>query len=1022
MSSQPSPPPPTSPRDAPPALTSHSPSPPNPSANSNTMPASPSASAKELPSNPPAASANSEAPGMQTEDPPPTRDVRSPVGGEAANKTAEAKHQSPAQSLGGPGNAGGAKDGEEKTSESELGKGDTLDGGEGGGSRDGLLSAKGREDGRDRPESVPRAVVENSEGEDGKGVDKAQLEREGSGTHDVVDGKASTVGALKDGNAANGGGIEEGEEEGVTEDRAGESARDVNGGREEGGMGGEGRETEGGPNEQRNESAEGTVTGDAAESAVLLMSVGEDKDAGDGKGTAKEAEENLGRGEEMQVGLEHGTGSTTTNKTAERQLKSDTNQEESSTGEKKEAPEPMVVEKPKTVDKGTEHTSVEESASEERQTDAPPRSSSGTGKESKLDVVMTVAEEESPKTAANDPVPMEKESTTNEIVGSKASEVDGDEANGSDRNISEASSPKRPRRASQRNLRSQLPTSGDEKMGTSPGGDDKKESNETKGEQSGGDDGKLEMGKDGREEGKGDVNGDAGEVEDAEKEAAKKKIARMLQELPRPEMTEHGMRMKLGEALFATYDQLEDVKKKRMQDKDLTPIEKLTFADLASFNRDQLRCYCFIYGTPRRKKSEMEIDMAMFVCLWHRGEEGYVLPDYVPKNSKDRIGEKAAIHSFEMGLEMAKGPPQLNSTPEKSDGDPMEITRQTRRSSGNSRSELSRDSLDGLKTPRVGGRTSSRQPGKLAGKAPAAGFTPTSAKRPPPRPQNSQNIHHSPMRQGAHQSQLGTERAVNRGGMGGSNTQNPDLQRQMHGNIQGSSATGRGHAAGTARTSRSGIPVQPMPQGFGTSFKQKIHARAAGEKFKAAYNGAGPSIVNVVENAAAYFTGKDSPEVIQDQAKSYARYQFNVDLLSEIFDGTPPEEDQNGMDVDGPDLPNRRPEGVLKSNAMREVAKRMRSSSSPGYDEEELELWEASFKQLENDTKETERANMRLFQRLERAETEEEINSVKRDFERYHNVRVDELPPPLVRRKLDKSLAPVLMPDNQCRILRFKVA
>lgn len=944
------------------------------------------------------------------------------MGDAAGDKTSGARHSSPAPRQTVHATVVDATDREKKISESELGKPETVKGGEGGKSGDGDPDTEGRGDADDTRQTAKHTVAEKSERERDDAVEKGAHQTEGSVPDKDGGAKESKEESVKDAISGSGAEVKEGKDRGETKNDIGEPKGNAGMGRQDGEMGEGEMEVEKSRDEQREASEEELAKEDGPSSALMPSSTAEDKTEGNDKGTAKEMEDNEGRHDQMEVDLPHGTRSTTANKTAE-QLKPDTDPQASGGGEQKDVPEPMLVESAETADKGKEIAANKNSASEERPTDTPAPSSTEARKDSKPDVAMAVADEDSPNTAVGDPAHEREHSAKDEVVESKAAVDESDAANDSDRNVLGSSSPKRPRRASQRNLRSQLPNNGNDKMDVGDREDEKKVDDETKGEESERKDGKEEEGKVEEKKGTGDADVDAGGGKTEEKEEAMKKIAQLLEDLPRPEMTEHGTRMKLGEALFATYDQLEEVKKKRMHDKNLTPIEKLTFAEVASFNRDQLRCYCYIYGTPRRKKSEMEIDMAMFVCLWHRGEEGYVLPDYIPKNSRERIGEKAAISAYEMGVELAKEPPPLSATPEKSDGDHVEVLRPSRRSSGNSRSELSRDSQEGFKTPlRSGGRISSRVPGKMAGKTPAAGFMPTSAKRPPPRPQNNQAIQPSPMRHTTHQSQVGTERVVSRGGVAGSSMQNIELQKQMHMNMQGASTTGRSQVAGTTRTSRSGIPVQPMPQGFGTSFKQKIHARAAGEKFKAAYNGAGPSMVNVVENAAAYFTGKDSPEVIQDQAKSYARYQFNVDLLSEIFDGAPPQEDQNRMDIDRQDVPNRRPEGVLKANAMREVAKRMRSSSSPGYDEAELERWEASFKQLESNTKETERANMRLFQRLERAETEEEIESVKRDFERYHDVRIDGAPPPLVRRKLDKSLTPVLMPDNQCRILRFKVA
>lgn len=528
------------------------------------------------------------------------------------------------------------------------------------------------------------------------------------------------------------------------------------------------------------------------------------------------------------------------------------------------------------------------------------------------------------------------------------------------------------------------------------------------------------------------------EKEDRERLAVK--LKEMMVDLPRPVKTDNGLKLEIGETVFVEEDQLDSMKKKRMTDKELKPIEKLTFADVASFNRDQLRCYCFIYGCPRRKKSEMEIDMALSVCLWNDGDPDFVLAEYVPKNSKEPVPEdvavitinaaKAAVKEAEEAAvaaaaaaaaeeaaaaeAAAKAAAVSSPIPENMELDQTENPNRSKRSGASKSADLSRETGDDSVSP---SKSHAVQAGKsstiIAGKNIAAISTPSSAKRPSMRHEAINTLPQTSRRSRSASRPIAVAR-VSVPIAAAPVMQNIALQNQTQAQIQGSLA--RNQSGGAGKSLKTNIPVQQLPKGYGTSFKQKVHARAAGEKFKAAYNGAGPATVTIVENAAAYFEGKDSPEVIRDQAKSYSRYQFNVDLLSEIFDG-PPSDDEGNVELD-----TEKPEDDTQPNVMHEVGKRMRSPMSAEDTVAELEMWENSFRKLESETRETERANMRLFQRLERAETEEEVEAVKRDFERYHSVHLKGGPPPLVRRKLDKSLSPVVMPDNKCRILRFKVS
>lgn len=523
------------------------------------------------------------------------------------------------------------------------------------------------------------------------------------------------------------------------------------------------------------------------------------------------------------------------------------------------------------------------------------------------------------------------------------------------------------------------------------------------------------------------------------------------EQTPRPKQTPDGLQMKVGETLFVEVDKLTDMKQKRMKDKKLKPIEELTFDDIRGYNRDQLRCYCYIYGTPRRKKIEMEADMARFVSLWNEGRPGYIFSEYVPNNPRNNVAVLATVLAStasstgvgqsEIGRSNAGDRMEVDSGSLPNRSSPGNTNMKTEQRSavnrGNHEHEKNASGDDDSKTNAIANNDfkalekSSTRPGfispaRSSAKTANTSLAQSSTKRPPVRASASGNIQPVTIKPNLASRSPSTERlsSMSRGSSPAaiapnSAPSNP-TQNQNGALTPGATPATIAGRASTAKGTKSTLPIQPMPKGLGTSFKQKVHARTAGAKYKAAYNGAGPAIVNIVENAAAYFEGKDSPETISDQAKSFERYQFNVDLLSEIFDGAPPETNIEGADPGSGDSAKRdRP--PIKNSLLQDVAKRMRSRTRDDI-AVELHMVEESVKKLESETKVAERANMRMFQRLERAETEEEIEDVKRDFEREHNVRFENSPPPLVRRKLDKSLPPLVMSDDQCRILRFKVA
>lgn len=224
-------------------------------------------------------------------------------------------------------------------------------------------------------------------------------------------------------------------------------------------------------------------------------------------------------------------------------------------------------------------------------------------------------------------------------------------------------------------------------------------------------------------------------------------------------------------------------------------------------------------------------------------------------------------------------------------------------------------------------------------------------------------------------------------------------------------------------------------RGVQTSFKQKTHAKVAGPKFKAAYNGAGPAIVSIVENAAAYFEGMDNPDVFADQAKSYARYQFNVGLLNEIFDGPVTDRHDDDHDNDGAESMaggtdaaanangfgsenGENDENGVKCNLLRDIARRVVSANAKEQAEEMKEM-ENRFRDLEDDMKNSERINMRLFQRVERTETPDQIETLKRDLKRDYGILIQHDPSPIKRRKVDKTL-PRLTTNDDLNLVRFK--
>ncbi|KAK4526226.1 hypothetical protein GAYE_SCF22MG4140 [Galdieria yellowstonensis] len=79
---------------------------------------------------------------------------------------------------------------------------------------------------------------------------------------------------------------------------------------------------------------------------------------------------------------------------------------------------------------------------------------------------------------------------------------------------------------------------------------------------------------------------------------------------------------------FRLKDDLPEPKRRRLEERGVKPVEEVTFAELKSYNRDQLRAYCYIYGIPRKKKAEMELDMARYAAAFHPGDPNYDLATF----------------------------------------------------------------------------------------------------------------------------------------------------------------------------------------------------------------------------------------------------------------------------------------------------------------------------------------------------------------------------------------------------------
>lgn len=86
---------------------------------------------------------------------------------------------------------------------------------------------------------------------------------------------------------------------------------------------------------------------------------------------------------------------------------------------------------------------------------------------------------------------------------------------------------------------------------------------------------------------------------------------------------------------FKLLEQLPDTKIQRLRTEKIKPIEWLTFADIKAYNRNQLRAYCSVYGIRRKKKAEMEKDMARYASLFHPNDPAYDVSKFSPTEYAD---------------------------------------------------------------------------------------------------------------------------------------------------------------------------------------------------------------------------------------------------------------------------------------------------------------------------------------------------------------------------------------------------
>ncbi len=223
-----------------------------------------------------------------------------------------------------------------------------------------------------------------------------------------------------------------------------------------------------------------------------------------------------------------------------------------------------------------------------------------------------------------------------------------------------------------------------------------------------------------------------------------------------------------------------------------------------------------------------------------------------------------------------------------------------------------------------------------------------------------------------------------------------------------SAMNGRPASAAGASSTPPQKYIRTTPNGRApmNNYKNHLHAQDAATRFKAAYNNAGPALVNIVENAAVYFEGKDTPEAIQDKERSYQRYIFNSDLLSEIFEGPLPGE--KGVDKveknEKTESSGRESiERVMKMKVMEEIGGKMMMRSH-GERMAELNALREKYSNMEEDHRKAEKGSMRLFQKIDRATSIDELRRIRAEYEKMYDVTFVEHPPLFEKRELDRSL------------------
>jgi hypothetical protein len=526
-------------------------------------------------------------------------------------------------------------------------------------------------------------------------------------------------------------------------------------------------------------------------------------------------------------------------------------------------------------------------------------------------------------------------------------------------------------------------------------------------------------------------------------------------EMPQgPWTDERGLVMKVEGAEFRPHEQLSKLNRDRLSKKGLKPIERIDFSDLRVCNRDHLRTYCAVYEMKRKEKDQMERDMARYVAAWHHGEPGYDIADYKPASVRQvftpqaaalmprvssRTPTPASVLTTPGRLALsadASRKRQASTTPE-ADPDLLRTAAARPETRTIKRARLATPPT----TPSRAAKRSVPSSSTLAPRAqadpaaPAANFAPAV---PAPAQARSASAAAPPRMVAIPPPRPPPAPAVPAPASAAASVPLTMVQQQQLLQMQLQ-------------------PHLPSAPQVGTSFKQYAHAQQAEQRYKAAYNGGGAAIVQVVENAAAYFEGRDTSDVKLNKRVSYDRYQFNVDILSEIFDGPPlpdtgsapasalpaaPSAATNGtaMDVDGDTLmagvtplkphPSRgtAADGPAKVSAeerrkavvegvMQRVADSMNGRSA-GDRADQLIAIEQAHGGLAKSSDGVEKIPLHTFGKLERARTVEEVDAARLEFEKDHNIRFVEGASTVVKRRLATD-APLFTPTSALRIIKF---